>query len=48
MVKVELRRHTKTRIVKAGQTMNNNCHVNQVPILMLIINYNSYHGYDTN
>ena len=31
-----------------GRTMNNNCHVNQVPILMLIINYNSYHGNDTN
>ena len=24
-------------IVEAGQTMNNNCHVNQVPILTLII-----------
>ena len=36
MVKVELRGHTKTHIVKAGQTVNNNCHVYQVPILMLI------------
>ena len=45
---VELRGHTKTHIVKAGQTMNNNFHVYQVPILMLIIIYNSYHGNDTN
>ena len=28
-----------------GRTMN---HVKQVPILMLIISYNSYHGNDTN
>ena len=48
MVKVELSGHTKTHVVKAGQTMNNNCDVNQVPILMLIINYNSYYGNDTN
>ena len=47
-VKVELRGHTKTHIVKAGQTMNNICHVNQVPILMLIISYNSDQGNDTN
>ena len=48
IVRMELRGRTKTHIVEAGQTMNNNCHVSQVPILMLIINYNSYHGNDTN
>ena len=30
IVKMKLHGHTKTRIVKAGQTMNN-CHVNEVP-----------------
>ena len=48
MVKMELDGNTKTHIVEPGQTMNNNCHVNHVPILLLIINYNSCYGNYTN